>query len=156
MNTETKKLYRSRDERIIGGVCGGIADYFVIDPTLIRIIFLVLGFGMGSGFLIYLLLLLLVPLEPLAGHEPHASSVDHLAEQAKNAVEKMAGKAEEAFLHKEKKPPRDGARTIFGLIMVLVGIAVFVNIFAPIPHMAWRILWPLLLIVLGVAVITKE
>jgi len=62
---ETKKLYRSRADQMIAGVCGGLGKYLGIDPTLIRLTFvLLLLFGIGSGLLVYLAMLLLVPLEP--------------------------------------------------------------------------------------------
>jgi phage shock protein C len=62
---ETKKLYRSRTDQMIAGVCGGLGKYLGIDPTLIRLAFvLLLLFGIGSGLLVYLVMLLLVPLEP--------------------------------------------------------------------------------------------
>ncbi|MCH9643360.1 MAG: PspC domain-containing protein [Gammaproteobacteria bacterium] len=56
-----KRLYRSRKERIIAGVCGGLAEYFNIDPVWMRVIFLVLLFGFGSALLIYLIMWLIVP-----------------------------------------------------------------------------------------------
>ncbi len=61
---DRKKLYRSIDERILGGVCGGIAEYFKVDPVLVRIIFIVLFFGAGSGLLAYIIAWIIVPEEP--------------------------------------------------------------------------------------------
>jgi len=65
MSTE-KRLYRSRSNRMFGGVCAGLGEFFGIDPTLVRLFF-VLGtvFGMGSLFLVYILMLIVVPEEPL-------------------------------------------------------------------------------------------
>jgi phage shock protein C len=60
MNT-AKRLYRSRSNRTIAGVCAGIADYFGWDPTLVRIGWIVLTFFGGSGILIYFVLWLVVP-----------------------------------------------------------------------------------------------
>lgn len=60
-----KRLYRSRDERMIWGVCGGIARYFDVDPTVVRVI-AVLTLVLGCmGILIYLILTIVMPLEPL-------------------------------------------------------------------------------------------
>jgi phage shock protein PspC (stress-responsive transcriptional regulator) len=58
---EPRRLYRSRDERIVGGVCGGLAEYFAIDPLIVRIIAVALVFAGGAGFLAYLAAWLLVP-----------------------------------------------------------------------------------------------
>ena len=63
--TETvKKLYRSSSDRMIGGVCGGLGQYFAVDPTLIRLLFVAAMLLGGHGLLIYLVLLILVPPEP--------------------------------------------------------------------------------------------
>lgn len=66
MSEDYKKLYRSRQERMIGGVCGGIAEYFGIDPTLIRVAFVVFALAGGPGFIAYIIMLLIVPEEPRA------------------------------------------------------------------------------------------
>jgi phage shock protein C len=68
MNPETKKLYRSRNNRMIFGVCAGLGDFFGIDPTVVRLIFIagaLLGFG--SFIFIYLALFIVVPEEPTLG-----------------------------------------------------------------------------------------
>jgi phage shock protein C len=61
---EVKKLYRSRRERIIGGVCGGLADYLEMDPTVVRLLFILLALLGGPGLILYLLMLFIVPVEP--------------------------------------------------------------------------------------------
>ncbi len=66
MTTEIKRLYRSRSERIIAGVCGGLGQYINVDPTLIRLIFIVLALLGGPGIIVYLIMWLIVPEEPLA------------------------------------------------------------------------------------------
>ena len=63
-NDKPRKLYRSRNGRI-GGVCQGLADYFNIDVTIVRVIFVIALLFVGGGLLAYLLLWLVVPLEPL-------------------------------------------------------------------------------------------
>ena len=62
-----KRLYRSRDDRILGGVAGGLGRYFNVDPILFRIAAVVLSFVGGAGILLYLAMLLLVPAEPAPG-----------------------------------------------------------------------------------------
>ncbi|MCR5189256.1 MAG: PspC domain-containing protein [Treponema sp.] len=56
-----KRLYKSRKNRIIGGVCAGVADFFNIDPTIIRVITVILACIKGGGLLIYLLLWIIMP-----------------------------------------------------------------------------------------------
>ncbi len=64
MAEERKRLFRSRSERWLAGVCGGIGDYFNIDATVIRILFILFGLVFGSGLLFYIILWILIPLEP--------------------------------------------------------------------------------------------
>jgi phage shock protein C len=64
MNKNIKKIYRSRTQRMLAGICGGLADYFEVDPTLVRIVFLFMLFAAGSGVLVYLVLIFIIPLEP--------------------------------------------------------------------------------------------
>jgi len=59
-----KKLYRSRQDRMIAGVCGGLARYFRIDPTWVRLIFVLFFLLGGSTLLLYIILWIIVPLEP--------------------------------------------------------------------------------------------
>ena len=65
MSTEVRKLYRSRSERMIAGVCGGLGEFFGIDATLLRVLFVLLAVFGGSGIIIYLVTLIIVPEEPL-------------------------------------------------------------------------------------------
>ena len=59
----TKRLYRSRNNKFIAGVCGGVAEYFNIDPTIVRILAVVIP---GFGWLAYLILAIIIPEEPAA------------------------------------------------------------------------------------------
>ena len=63
---ETRKLYRSRSNRQVAGVCGGLAQYFNLDATLIRILFVVLAVLGGSGIVLYVAMWIIVPNEPSA------------------------------------------------------------------------------------------
>ena len=58
-----KRLYKSRDEKTIDGVCGGIAEYFDIDPTLVRLIWAVFG-ATGGGILAYIVAAIIIPTRP--------------------------------------------------------------------------------------------
>lgn len=67
MSPQTKQLFRSRNERMIAGVCGGLGKYLNIDPTLVRLIFVFGGFATGTAlFWAYLIMMVVVPEEPLA------------------------------------------------------------------------------------------
>ena len=64
MGEHVKRLYRSRDERVIWGICGGMAKYFHVDPVLVRVIWVVSLIFAGCSILAYLMLRFVVPLEP--------------------------------------------------------------------------------------------
>lgn len=64
MSEEPKRLYRSINERWLAGVCGGIGAYLDLDPTLIRVLFVLFGLAMGGGILLYILLWIIIPPEP--------------------------------------------------------------------------------------------
>lgn len=67
----TKRLYRSRQDRMIAGVCGGIGHYLNIDPTLIRLALLLLAIWGGGGILVYIIAWIVIPEEPVAeGAQP--------------------------------------------------------------------------------------
>ena len=59
-----KKLYRSRNAQMIAGVCAGIAEYFDLDPTLVRILFVLLAIGPVPGLLVYIILAVIMPEAP--------------------------------------------------------------------------------------------
>ena len=59
-----KRLYRSRKQRQVAGVCGGIADYLSIDPTLVRLVWALFALAGGPGVVLYIILAVIVPEEP--------------------------------------------------------------------------------------------
>lgn len=71
-----KRLYRSSKERVIAGVCGGMAEYFNVEPTWIRIAFLILILAFGATLIVYTILWIIVPLKPNTPKDV-SSSHDH-------------------------------------------------------------------------------
>ncbi|MES2370976.1 MAG: PspC domain-containing protein [Bacteroidota bacterium] len=59
------RLYRDDNDKILGGVCGGLASYLRIDPTIVRLVFALMSFGAGTGILLYILLWVILPSRPL-------------------------------------------------------------------------------------------
>lgn len=64
MSEGVKKLCRSTKNRMLAGVCGGIAEYFELDPTIIRVVFVLFSVFAGGGILAYIILWLIIPQEP--------------------------------------------------------------------------------------------
>jgi phage shock protein C len=66
MSTESKILYRSRTNRQVAGICGGLGEFFGIDPTIMRLLFIFgVIFGYGFLLLVYFVMFIAVPEEPL-------------------------------------------------------------------------------------------
>jgi phage shock protein C len=59
-----KKLYRIPSEGMIAGICAGLGEYLDLDPTILRLVFVLLAFGGGSGVLIYIIMWLIIPIKP--------------------------------------------------------------------------------------------
>ncbi|MBI4092694.1 MAG: PspC domain-containing protein [Candidatus Kerfeldbacteria bacterium] len=91
MANEPKKLQRSRTNRVIAGVCGGLARYFNLDPTLVRVGFAILTIFWGSGIVLYILLWVIIPLEGKDEHQPSLGNrVRGTAEEMRSAAQKFA------------------------------------------------------------------
>ena len=137
-----KKWYRSRKDKMIGGVAGGIAEYFDIDPTIVRILFVV-GLFMGAGFLAYIVLWIVVPEEPF-GIES--------AEQNNTKSKKTKKKAEEDEAASEAQEQQRQNRThIFAAVLIILGVLLLLDNFV-----RFHIFWPLLLILVGIGILLKS
>ena len=87
MSGDYKRLYRSRDDRMISGVCGGLGKYFNVDPTLIRLLFVIAAAAGGPGLIAYIILAIVVPEEPASpvSSEPQAKVEEVEADEADEA-----------------------------------------------------------------------
>lgn len=81
MSTQ-RRLYRSTQDRMFAGVCGGIAEYLDVDPTLVRLVFVALALMGGPGPIIYIVLMLIVPENPRAGWKRKRSELDELEDES--------------------------------------------------------------------------
>jgi len=61
---QVKKLYRSKTNRIIAGVCGGFGEYFNVDPTIVRLIWILFSLALGAGIITYIIAWLVIPEKP--------------------------------------------------------------------------------------------
>ena len=84
-----KRLFRSKKDKIIGGLCGGIANYFKIDPVIVRLIAVILFFVSGWGFLAYLIGWIIVPKECCATNEDCCKTEEPKTEEEVKTEEKI-------------------------------------------------------------------
>lgn len=146
------RLIRSRSDRMLGGVCGGLAAYLRIDATIIRLLFVLMALGSGAGVFIYLVLWFVLPAEGATGSTNLNASI-------RAGAEEMAERAR--TLGADLRSPDSGANRrglmVVGAGLILVGAIVFLNNLN-IPWLAWLkvdLLWPLVLVAAGVLVIVR-
>lgn len=148
-NTESQRLERSKGDRIIAGICGGLGKYFNTDPLLIRIVFVLLGIY-GAGLIIYIILWIILPQE---GESVSDSEDTH--QKIKEGANKMAEEIKEKISRDniESMRKRNG-NVVVGLIVLLLGLLLLAQNF--IPGFEFAKLWPLLLIAFGIIIIANS
>lgn len=150
------RLYRSRHDRMLAGVAGGLADLWDADPSLIRIIWAILVIPTGGiAFLVYIIMAIVVPEEdadveprdhpesPAAGAPIHPASAWLPDREARRAA-RLAGRAQAG--------PGVGP-ILIGSVLVLLGVYFLVREY--IPEIDWNWFWPLVLVGVGVVVLVK-
>jgi len=143
-----KKLYRSSKDRMLGGVAAGLAEYFNIDSTLIRVLFVVTLFLGGTGILAYIILWIVVPEEPIKfpGTETTGEKTETEAGSPKQENQ-FDAKAYYSSLDKQ----REKRRTFAGLILLVLGLIFLADNF--IPRISIGEFWPLILVAAGAAIL---
>jgi phage shock protein PspC (stress-responsive transcriptional regulator) len=159
-----KRLYRSRSERVIAGVCGGLAEYFEIDPTLVRAAVVLLGLVTQGGILIaYLIMAVVVPEEPasegaVAPATPAAAAVPHVVtpphtEEGFTMTENDTSEAVPAP-EQAPAPPAPVAPTPPQYVAPVAPVAP--KPVAPRPHASRGLWWGLALIVVGLLLLADQ
>lgn len=134
MNT---RLVRSRTNVMLGGVCAGLGSYLGLDPTLVRLFFVILALASGSGVLIYLVLWLVIPAEDA----PQPTSGD---------LSERAGQVRDEFVSAVSKPNPNAAKWIGIGLIIAGGLFLLDNLNLTWMNWASRdLLWPLLLVAGG-------
>ena len=143
------KLYRSKKDCVIGGVCGGIAEYFDVDPTLIRLLAVLVFFLGGSGIIAYIVGWIIIPQNPNGNAEGNSEN----KEETKGKIKK----AEENLLEEKSKGNSERNRNIIlGIILIIVGLVFMgTTLFPWITWIAWGTFWPVIIIVVGLVIMIR-
>jgi len=149
-----KRLHKSRKDKMIDGVCGGIAEYFDVDPVLVRIIFVLFFFFGGAAIIAYIVGMIIMPRKPLELEEGPGGE---------EAVEKKAPKAEQKKQEPAPAPSTTSKGSLaIGIVLVVIGAFFLMGNF---PFFSgfywwfrghfWDFLIPGVLIIAGIAVISR-
>ena len=139
------RLERSRTNRVIGGVCGGLGEYLDIDPTFVRVVMVILGIS-GIGILIYIALLVLMP-QPgestpfVRPATDPATPVDPSAAVTSVVVDPAAA---------------ERRRNAVGILLVAVGAIFMLGNLGLFRGLDWKYIWPLIIIAFGVYLISQR
>ncbi len=146
---QQKSLYRNRLDTIIGGVAGGIGKYLNLDPTFIRILFVILAIAGGGGLLIYVILWVALPLEPIDFNSEtnEFSNMENKESTSQNQNDQFQGPPGQP----EKPQSKDG-NLIAGVILIAIGAIFLINRFARID---FGDLWPFILLVAGIVLVIR-
>jgi len=141
-----KLLYRSETERVIAGVAGGIGEYLELDATLIRLAFVLITLAGGSGILIYLILWLIIPSRKNVNKKGEDSVKENAAEMRDRANE---------FSQNLKADTRGGGKMLIGFLLLGLGFIFLLENFNIFPFIDFARLWPLILVILGLAILSR-
>ena len=148
-----QRLYRSQKDKIIGGICGGLGDYFDVDPVIFRVLFLVLTFVNGIGLLLYIILWFVVPLG--RGETPSENKVAvHTHEPAGGSSKSASSNVFTTVGEVLKK--RSAGEIVIALIVILIGTVALLSNFFSADLLRFEIIWPMFLIFIGLYFIFKK
>ena len=147
------RLFRSRQDCMIGGVCGGLGRYLGIDSTFVRIFFVLLALGNGIGLLLYFLLWFIIPLEGQKRSENLGENVIQGSQEIADRARAMGDDLRQ-MVHR----PNPKAGVIIGSALIFLGVIYLLDNLH-IPYLRWLnfdVVWPVLLILGGLALLLRR
>jgi phage shock protein C len=152
-----KKLYRSRSDRMIGGVCAGLGEYLGIDPVWLRLLFVLLLFASLTGFWVYLILWIIVPEEGRETTTPGDTVQANVQEMAARARE--LGQGLQRGLQSDRASSDATATSgpiIVGAAFILLGAFLLLRQLNLFWWWRWDVMWPLFIIFIGFALLVTR
>ena len=153
--TVARRLTKSSNERMIFGVAGGLAEYFDVDPVLVRVVFALLVLSTGVGLVAYVVLAIVMPSQASVAARP-GDVVRENVEQMPGDVSR-AGRRLEGVFRGEVDAGRSGVanrgRYLAGVVLIVVGGLLLAANFGWLGWFSWLKLWPLLVVAAGVIVV---
>jgi phage shock protein C len=148
------KLTRSSADRMVFGVCGGVAEYYTIEVLWVRLVFIFISITSAFiiGPILYLAMAFLMPKAPHLAEDKQ--SEDHQAKAVPISVATVVASS--------STPLRPGTlerverrRTILGVAIIVVGVIAFINEVFPSFWIGWKVLWPVIIILVGLSFLSS-
>lgn len=146
-----RRLYRCYHDRKLAGVASGLAEYFDIDPTIVRILWIISFLFGGLGLVLYIAMAIVVPQEPEAGSAPGGVAGQPAGDATgQPAVPSPTGwHATAAAVHRHVSRGNGRGMTFVGIILILFGALALVDVFLPAWADSGRFLWPAFIVGIG-------
>jgi len=159
---EVRRLYRSETDRMIAGLCGGLGEYFLIDPVIVRLIAVLLAFASGVGVIVYILLWIIVPTKSRIGATPqevvkeNVESIRERAEEFGHEVQTAFGQRQPTTGEQAQPAAPTAGTWLLGAIIILIGLIFLLQNFGLFWWWKWGNLWPIILVVIGIALLVRR
>jgi phage shock protein C len=152
-----RRLYRCQHDRILAGVASGVAERFDLDPTLVRVLWLLSVFFGGFGLVAYIVMAIIVPLEPAGGPVVGIAATDPSVEGGSGAASGPAPAGWHATPVEHRHVSRDTGRwaTGAGIVLILFGALALVDTLLPDWADHGRFLWPAFILGIGVLLLAS-
>jgi phage shock protein PspC (stress-responsive transcriptional regulator) len=155
----SRRLERSTRDRVISGVCGGLAEYLAVDATVVRAFFVIAT--VITAFLFLLVYLVLLILMPLPGQRAPIDDLWPGARTGGPSVPSAAPGEATGAMEEVTPPPADPAesrrrRDMFGWALVVIGGIFLLSNAGALEFIRWSVAWPLVLIALGVLFLVQR
>lgn len=151
----TRKLHRSNRDKMLAGVAAGLGEYFDIDPTIVRLAFVLTAFAGGTGLIAYIVLAIIMPLEGSEGAHPRDIVRENISDIERSARELGETFSDEAPISSAEVEERKAQRRrTAGIILIALGVLFLLsNLNVFVWWMTWDRLWPLVLVAIGIAIL---
>ncbi len=151
-----KQMFRSKSDRMLFGVCAGIAKYFEIDPVLVRVLFVISAFFGGFGVLVYIVLAIVMPEEgkeaPM-NKEDFKKNAEEFGKEMKDSAEKFSQDWRE---HKHEHRYHSGGRFWVGALLLFFGVMFLLGSLGFVAFSIIGHLWPVILILVGISILLRD
>jgi phage shock protein C len=154
--TVPRKLYRSRRDRMLCGVLGGLAEYFHVDSALVRVIFVLIALATGGVAIVaYVVMAIVVPHEGTPPTATPDETIKQNVEDMRDAAESIAGGLKAGLKAEHLARPAHRQGFIAGAILIVLGILFLLVNFGLVRWLSWDRLWPVFLIAIGALLVAS-